>query len=92
MNHKTFDGREIPIKKLSNGHLKNIIAFLERKAKEGVCVRYGAGSSAEDMWMEEEVLKGEPALRYLNYYLYKAEWNLRERIYLRTSNELNKII
>jgi len=34
--HTTADGTQIKLENLELGHLKNIIAMIERKAKEGV--------------------------------------------------------
>ncbi len=76
--HKTKDGKKILIKDMELDHLKNTIRCFERMASEGITVRSGGGSTAEDMWYEEDVYEGEKALRYLNYYEYKAELSRRE--------------
>lgn len=77
MKHKTKDGKSINLNDLETSHLKNIISWIERKAKTGVMVRNGGGSSADDMWYEEEELFNEDALKELNYYEYVNELNRR---------------
>jgi hypothetical protein len=76
--HKTKDGKKIKLSDLETGHLENIIKWIERKAKEGLTVRMGGGSCAEDMWYEQETYYGEDAKRQLNFYDYKAE--LKNRV------------
>ena len=75
--HKTKDGRKIKLADLETSHLKNIIKWIERRAKEGLTVRMGGGSCAEEMWYEEEILYGEEAKSVLNYSDYKTELERR---------------
>lgn len=76
--HKTKDGKKIKLADLELSHLENIIKWIERKAKEGLTVRYGgSGSCAEDMWYDEDIYFGEKAKRQLNFYDYKAELERR---------------
>ena len=75
--HKTKDGRKIKLSDLETSHLENIIKWIERKAKEGLTVRMGGGSTAEDMWYDEETYYGEDAKRQLNFSDYKDEFERR---------------
>lgn len=75
--HKTKDGKKIKLTDLETSHLENIIKWIERKAKEGLTVRMGGGSCAEDMWYDEETYYGEEAKRQLNFLDYKAELERR---------------
>lgn len=77
--HKTKEGNKIKLSDLELSHLKNIIAWIERKARDGITVRFGGGGCfAEDMWYDEDTYFGEEALKELNYYEYKAELSKRE--------------
>lgn len=71
--HTTKSGEVIELSKISDRHLQNIIAMLERKAADGVTVRYGGGSTADDIWYDEDVLFGDEALDYLHYGEYVAD-------------------
>jgi len=76
--HKTKDGKKIKLADLETSHLENIIKWIERKSKEGLTVGVGGGgSSAEDMWYDEEICYGEKAKRLLNFYDYKSELERR---------------
>lgn len=75
--HKTKDGKKIKLADLETSHLENIIKWIERKSKEGLTVRMGGGSCAEDMWYDEDTYYGEEAKRQLNFYDYKAELESR---------------
>lgn len=76
--HVTKDGQRIQLSKLDDGHLQNILNLLRRKAKEGIKVRYGGGTTPDDMWYDEDILTGEQALKKLNYYEYLAEQERRK--------------
>ena len=76
--HTTNDGREIKLSDLQEGHLDNIIRWIERKAQEGVYVRSGSGWDPDSFWMDEELYKGEQALRYLKYDMYLQEKSKRQ--------------
>ncbi len=72
--HKTKDGKIIAISDLKDSHLKNIVSFIERRAKEGVQVVTGCGgSSAEDMWCDVDYYYGWKAKKLLNYNSYINE-------------------
>jgi hypothetical protein len=77
-HHKTKDGNIIQISKLETSHLENIIKRIEKIAKEGIKVSFGGGCCAEDMWYDEETLKGEKAKKHLNFYDYQNELNSRK--------------
>jgi hypothetical protein len=75
--HTTKNGDQIALSKLEDSHLQNIINFLQRKAKEGVRVRHGGGTTADDIWYDEDMLYGEEALKHLHYGEYIAEQKRR---------------
>lgn len=75
--HTTKNGDQIALSKLEDSHLQNIINLMQRKAKEGIVVRYGGGSSADDIWYDEDHLYGEEALKHLHYGEYVAEQKRR---------------
>lgn len=59
--------------------MKNIIKSITRRAEEGLIVRYGSGSTAEDIWYEEEHLFGEAVKDKMNYSDYVTELKSRYR-------------
>jgi hypothetical protein len=71
--HTTKGGRTILIKDMTDPHLLNTIAFIKRRAKEGVLIRRGGGTTAEDIWYDEEYIYGAEALDHLNFNAYVAE-------------------
>jgi len=75
--HIDKTGRKILIKDLETSHLENIIKFIEQKAKNGLVIQHGGGTTAEDMWYDEDHLFGEEVLEHMNYYDYKNELNSR---------------
>jgi len=75
--HTTKNGDQIALSKLEDSHLQNIINLMQRKAKEGIIVRYGGGSSADDIWYDEDHLYGEEALAKMHYGEYAAEQKRR---------------
>lgn len=78
--HRTRDGKVMKIRDMTDSHLYNTIMLIERKAKEGVTVLMGGGTDSDDMWMDEEVLYDEDVLKYMNYEVYKKEWERRKKI------------
>jgi hypothetical protein len=78
--HTTKDGQKIKLGDLELSHLKNILNWIDRKAAQGLTVRYGDSSFAEDMWYDEETYYGEDARKRLNYYHYKAELEKRNKL------------
>jgi len=77
MKHKDKHGNETPLKDLETSHLKNIIRWHNRIAEEGLTLRYGGGSCAEDIWYDEDVLYGKEALDHLKTSEYIAELSSR---------------
>jgi hypothetical protein len=78
--HKTRNGKFIPISKLEDDHLLNIIRFYQRKAKEGLLVCYRSPSlhdSFDDHFFD--IVYGEEALENLGYYFYVEEAEKRFR-------------
>jgi len=72
--HKTKEKVEIPLPELDPKHLDNIIAWMERKAVDGVDVVCGGGGwDIDDFWYDEDTVYGEEALETLGYYVYVAE-------------------
>ena len=75
--HVTKNGDKIALNKLEDSHLQNIINLMLRKSKEGVKVMFGGGTTADDIWYDEDMLYGEEALKKLHYYEYLAEQKRR---------------
>lgn len=74
MKHKMRDGKVIEISEMGDQHLLNTIKLMQRKASSGVTVHYGGGGPlAEDMWYDEEIIKGDEALESFNYNAYVTE-------------------
>jgi len=63
---RTKDGREIPIKELTDKHLLNIKKWIERKAEEGLIIEYGF-DDGEEVWYDRDILFGEEAKIMLGY-------------------------
>jgi len=78
--HRTKDGKYIPLDKLEDTHLLNILRFYKEKAKKGIEVttRYFGilGENDTDAY-DVDILYGEAALKELNYYAYEEEAKLR---------------
>jgi len=64
---------------LELSHLQNIIKFINKKATEGLTIRMGGGSTAEDIWYDESIIYGEAVRKKLNYYDYKNELHKRKQ-------------
>jgi hypothetical protein len=87
--HKCKDGSIVDIRglhteypKMTDSHLLNTIAFIKRKAENGITIMYGAGgSNAEDMWYDEEILYNKKALKHLGYKHYINEEKKRNLNY-----------
>jgi len=77
--HKTKGGKVISISELETSHLENIIAYIEKRAKQGVkVVSGGGGSCAEDMWADVDYYYGKTAKNLLNYNSYVKELEKRK--------------
>lgn len=85
--HKTKEGIKIPLSELNEDHLKNIIAYIKRKAKIGILFQNGGGQDSNDIWYNEERLYGKQIKRYLHYKKYKEELKKRN---LKTKNNENR--
>lgn len=77
--HETADGKLIALKDLTDDHLDNIIAMIERKAKEGIKVFSGGGHDIEEMWAEIEELSGKEVFDHFGYEKYKKEKRRRAK-------------
>jgi len=76
--HKTKDGKKMLLSDLELSHLENIIKWIEKKAVDGLTIRYGgSGNCNEDMWYDEDILFGKKAKKELNYKYYKEEQKKR---------------
>ena len=73
--HVTRDGKAIPLTKLGDRHLMNIIRRHRRLAREGVLVCWGVmtGPLAEDVDADMDWLYGNAALRALDHWAYVNE-------------------
>lgn len=76
--HTDREGRQTPIQSLELSHLINIIAFIKRKAKEGITIMYGTdGVDVDDMHYDEDYLEGKEVRKYLGLKVYKKELKRR---------------
>jgi hypothetical protein len=78
--HITKEGKKIKLSDLETYHLKNIINWIERKSKEGLKIKYGGGTCADDMYYDEDILYGKKALKQLKYKSYKKELEKRTKL------------
>ena len=74
----TINHKEIAYSDLETSHLKNIITYIEKRAKEGMQIISGGGSCAEDMWGEIDHIEGEQVKKFYDYLGLKEE--LKKRI------------
>lgn len=72
-----LDRAEIAIREMGDRHLVNTIRLLQRKAQSGITVRRGGGTTAEDMWYDEDIVTGKRALEILHFADFIAEANKR---------------
>jgi len=72
--HTDKDGNKTKLCDLGLNHLKNIIKLIERKAEEGLTLRYGyCGSLADDFWYDEDIIYGKEVYTKLHYRDYMQE-------------------
>lgn len=62
----TKEGKELEIAKMETIHITNCISMIERKCNAGFKVVWygGSGADEDDMWCEEQWVKGEGAKKY----------------------------
>jgi hypothetical protein len=77
---RTEAGELIEYEKLEDRHLLNILKFIEKRAKEGMTLIYGGGFDAEDMWYNEEEIKGKEVFEHYDYKGLKKEAKRRKLI------------
>jgi hypothetical protein len=76
--HTTKDGQEIPMRSMTDAHLKNTIAWIERKAKSGMVLKsYIYDPFGSDHDYDEKFIDGAVVLEYLSCDKYKHELNKR---------------
>ena len=71
--HETKEGEKIPLSQLTDSHLRNIIKWIERQAKEGIRI---SGGGWEE-WDDEDVIYDDVAKEHLNYGKYVDELKKR---------------
>lgn len=77
--HETADGKFIELDKLTDEHLANIIALIERKAREGVTITNGSGhGDFLEIWADE--IEGEEVLDHFDYKKYTKERKRRRKL------------
>ena len=69
--HVTKTGKRIPIRKLEDAHLVNIIKRHHRRANEGIFIGSGIPGDHDTFW--GETVYGYDALRELNHGYYVCE-------------------
>jgi hypothetical protein len=78
--HITASGDWIPLKELSDSHLNNIIAMIERKAVEGIEVVWGGGwGDFEEIWSDVDELFDEEVYDHFDYPKYVNERKRRAK-------------
>lgn len=77
--HKTKDGREIPLNKIEDQHLINIIAYIKKKAHAGITINRfaGDGDLGFEPYYDEDTIYGKEAEDYLNLKKYRKELKRR---------------
>jgi len=76
--HKDWRGKTYRLRDMSDEHLGRTIALIERKAKEGIVVRIGGGTCAEDMYYDEYKVMGEESKKLMHYEEYMKESKRRK--------------
>lgn len=77
--HTTKNGEVLALHEIDDTHLQNIIENIERKAKKGVIIMRGGGSSPDDIWYDEDHLFGYEVLRMMRYAMYTRERERRKK-------------
>ena len=73
--HVTKRGQEIPIWKMSDKHLLNVLRMIEKRAEGGMVT--GSGDITAPSESNVEFIPEEHALEQLNYELYAEEARAR---------------
>lgn len=89
--HRTRDGRTLTIGQMTDEHLLNTLKMQLRRAEAGITVRCGGGSSAEDMWYDEDQYQGREALEHMNFYDYYDEARFRNLDLTQLTQQLRKM-
>ena len=77
---KSKEGKLIKYEKLHLTHLKHIIAYVERKAKDGMKIIYGdVSGSGADAWADEKTIYGEDVEQHFDYEGLKEELHRRDK-------------
>jgi len=87
MMHRTASGTILSISEMTDKHLQNTMLMIKRHASHGVKIRNGGGSTADEMWYDEDIVYGDEALNHLGYQHYEAEFLKRK--YIREPNPTN---
>lgn len=77
MWHTTRDGKCIKICDLETSHIKNIINFINKKASEGIEIKYGFSNPIYDPYFDTDEIYGNEVRSLFNYDLYKKELKRR---------------
>ena len=75
--HIDAEGNKTELKDLDLTHLVNIIANIERRARHGLVVCSGGGTTAEDMWYDQEIYYGKDVKKLMHYKKYIKELKKR---------------
>jgi len=69
--HRKRNGNLVPLSEMTTYHLLNTMNMLVRNSKEGVTIKFG--SVGEDIFYDEQVIKGDDYLIRMNYLHYAME-------------------
>jgi glutamate/tyrosine decarboxylase-like PLP-dependent enzyme len=70
--HITAEGKAINIRDMTDSHLKNMMAFIERRAIDGVALVFGHDGDAD-----VNVIYGSSVMNLLGYEAYEEEFDRR---------------
>lgn len=81
LTHRTKDGKEVPLNKLEDQHLRNIIAYIKKRAQAGITINLFAYDDGGEFgpYYDEDIIYGEEAEDYLNLKEYRKELKRRSR-------------
>lgn len=75
--HRTRDGTLIPLSKLTDVHLANIVHNIEQCAKHGLTVILSGGDSPDTFYYDERILRGSDVFDHMGYEFYRTEQRRR---------------